>query len=77
MDTFIELYFLGESKNLCLVQVALEQISLFDLLDFGLLFQRRSGNDTFCHHVEQQLKRMMTSLSFQLEKENEILIESS
>lgn len=56
MATFNELYFQGESKNLCLVQAALEQISLFDLLDFGLLFQRQSGNDTLCRHVEQQVR---------------------
>lgn len=57
MATFNELYFLGGSKNLCPVQAALEQITLFDLLDFGLLLRRRrSGTDTFHHHVEQQVK---------------------
>lgn len=55
MPTFNELYFQGGSKNLCSVQAALEQITLFDLLDFGLLLWRRSGNDTSRHHVKQQV----------------------
>lgn len=40
--TFFELDFQGGSKNLCSAQAALEQITLFDLLDFGLLFQETS-----------------------------------
>lgn len=47
MATFNELYFQGESKNLCPVRAALEQITLFDLQDFGLLLRRQSGTDTF------------------------------
>lgn len=39
----MELYFQAGSKNLCLAQDALEQITLFDLLDFEPYVQRWPG----------------------------------
>lgn len=42
-----EVYFQAESKKLCLAQAALEQITLFDLLDFGLKVQRWPGKEMY------------------------------
>lgn len=57
-----ESYFQAESKKLCLAQDALEQITLFDLLDFGLYVQRWPGKEMFCNHVDQQTNFIMMSL---------------
>ena len=59
-----ELYFLAGSKKLCLAQTALEQITLFDLLDFGLKVQRWPGKEMSLNHVDQQTHFTMMSLYF-------------
>lgn len=59
-----ELYFQGGSKKLCLAQTALEQITLFDLLDFGLKVQRWPGKEISWYHVDEQTHFIMMSLCF-------------